>query len=51
MSDINVTPFVDVMMVRLIRIMVTGPLMQQGIDGGPPHTTAQALPLDQELLR
>jgi biopolymer transport protein ExbD len=40
MSEINVTPFVDVMLVLLIIFMVTAPLMQQGIDVDLPQTHA-----------
>jgi biopolymer transport protein TolR len=40
MSDINVTPFVDVMLVLLIIFMVTAPLMIQGVDMNLPRTTA-----------
>jgi biopolymer transport protein TolR len=50
MSEINVTPFVDVMLVLLIIFMVTAPLMQQGIDVDLPQTTTQALRLDKEPL-
>jgi biopolymer transport protein TolR len=50
MSEINVTPFVDVMLVLLIIFMVTAPLMQQGIDVDLPQTTTQPLRLDQEPL-
>ncbi len=50
MSEINVTPFVDVMLVLLIIFMVTAPLMQQGIDVDLPQTTTQALRLDEEPL-
>jgi biopolymer transport protein TolR len=49
-SEINVTPFVDVMLVLLIIFMVTAPLMQQGIDVDLPQTTTQALRLDKEPL-
>lgn len=38
MSEINVTPFVDVMLVLLIIFMVTAPMMQQGIDVDLPQT-------------
>jgi biopolymer transport protein TolR len=50
MSEINVTPFVDVMLVLLIIFMVTAPLMQQGIDVDLPQTTTQALRLEHEPL-
>ena len=43
LSEINVTPFVDVMLVLLIIFMVTAPLMQQGIDVNLPETTTQPL--------
>ena len=49
-SEINVTPFVDVMLVLLIIFMVTAPLMQQGIDVDLPQTTTQVLRLDKEPL-
>ena len=38
LSEINVTPFVDVMLVLLIIFMVTAPLLQQGIDISLPKT-------------
>ena len=50
MSEINVTPFVDVMLVLLIIFMVTAPLMQQGIEVDLPETTTQAISLDSEPL-
>ena len=50
MSEINVTPFVDVMLVLLIIFMVTAPLMQQGIDVDLPQTKTQALRLSEEPL-
>jgi biopolymer transport protein TolR len=40
MSDINVTPFVDVMLVLLIIFMVTAPMMVQGLDVALPQVTA-----------
>lgn len=50
MSDINVTPFVDVMLVLLIIFMVTTPLMVQGVDVNLPTATSQALPSNEEHL-
>jgi biopolymer transport protein TolR len=50
MSDINVTPFVDVMLVLLIIFMVTAPMMIQGVDVALPETTAEALPAQKENL-
>ncbi len=49
-SEINVTPFVDVMLVLLIIFMVTAPLMQQGVDVDLPETTTQPLRLQDEPL-
>jgi len=42
-SDINVTPLVDVMLVLLIIFMVTAPMMTQGIDVDLPETTTKSL--------
>lgn len=50
LSEINVTPFVDVMLVLLIIFMVTAPLMQQGIDVELPKTQSQGLRQDQQPL-
>ena len=49
-SEINVTPFVDVMLVLLIIFMVTAPLMHQGIDVDLPNTTTQQLRMKDEPL-
>ena len=48
MSEINVTPFVDVMLVLLIIFMVAAPLMTVGVPVELPKTAANALPTDQE---
>ena len=48
MSEINVTPFVDVMLVLLIIFMVAAPLMTVGVPVELPDTAAAALPTEQE---
>ena len=50
MSEINVTPFVDVMLVLLIIFMVTAPMMMQGVDVNLPHTTTQPIASEEERL-
>jgi len=50
LSEINVTPFVDVMLVLLIIFMVTAPLMQQGVEVDLPETTTQPIRLRNEPL-
>ena len=50
MSEINVTPFVDVMLVLLIIFMVTAPMLQQGLDVELPETTTQPLRMQDEPL-
>jgi biopolymer transport protein TolR len=50
MSDINVTPFVDVMLVLLIIFMVTAPMMMQGVDVTLPEATAKPLVAQKENL-
>lgn len=50
MSEINVTPFVDVMLVLLIVFMVTAPLLTVGVPVDLPKTKAQALSQDREPL-
>ena len=48
-SEINVTPFVDVMLVLLIIFMVTAPLMTEGVDVDLPQTkSAATLPTDKD---
>lgn len=48
MSDINVTPFVDVMLVLLIIFMVAAPLLTVGVEINLPNTEARALPSEKE---
>jgi biopolymer transport protein TolR len=44
LSEINVTPLVDVMLVLLIVFMVTAPIMQTGVDVDLPDAKAQSIP-------
>lgn len=48
MAEINVTPFVDVMMVLLIIFMVAAPLVTVGVEVELPETAASPLPSEQE---
>ena len=50
MSDINVTPFVDVMLVLLIIFMVTAPMMIEGVNVSLPEATSEPLPAEQDLF-
>jgi biopolymer transport protein TolR len=50
MSDINVTPFVDVMLVLLIIFMVTAPMMTHGVKVETPQTTHQKMDVDEKAL-
>ena len=50
MSEINVTPFVDVMLVLLIIFMVTAPMMMQGVDVNLPQTTAKNIKTKEDPL-
>jgi len=51
MSEINVTPFVDVMLVLLIIFMVTAPLLVTGVPVDLPESRANALEQDQEPVQ
>ena len=48
LSEINITPFVDVMLVLLVIFMVTTPMMQQGIDVDLPETASLGVATSQE---
>lgn len=48
LSEINVTPFVDVMLVLLIIFMVTAPMMQQGLDVELPETASTGVATNDE---
>ena len=48
MAQINVVPYIDVMLVLLIIFMVTAPLLQQGVEVSLPQTTSQPLSQDQK---
>jgi biopolymer transport protein TolR len=50
MSDINVTPMVDVMLVLLIIFMVSAPLLTVGVPLDLPQTKAKSLDQDREPL-
>jgi biopolymer transport protein TolR len=50
LADINVTPFVDVMLVLLVIFMVTAPMMQQGIDVNLPKVASKSLPARENIM-
>ncbi len=47
-AEMNVVPYIDVMLVLLVIFMVTAPLLTQGIDIELPKTAAQSIPSDEE---
>ncbi|MBN2178095.1 MAG: biopolymer transporter ExbD [Deltaproteobacteria bacterium] len=49
-SDINVTPLVDVILVLLIIFMVTAPMLQMGIDVNLPRVKAKSVDVGEEKL-
>jgi biopolymer transport protein TolR len=49
MSQINVVPYIDVMLVLLIIFMVTAPLLKQGVEVKLPNAPSESLPADTEL--
>jgi biopolymer transport protein TolR len=50
LSDINVTPFVDVMLVLLVIFMVTAPMFSQGLPVNLPEASAPALVSEKPLV-
>jgi biopolymer transport protein TolR len=50
LTEINVTPLVDVMLVLLIIFMVTAPLIQQGVEVNLPEARAKAVAADEQKL-
>lgn len=50
MSEINVIPLVDIMLVLLIIFMVTAPMLQQGVDVNLPQAAAKAIKVDSERV-
>jgi len=48
MSDINVVPFIDVMLVLLVIFMITAPLLTQGVKVELPKTAAKAITEEQK---
>jgi biopolymer transport protein TolR len=50
LSEINVTPFVDVMLVLLVIFMVTAPMMQSGIGVNLPQAETQSSPAEEGLI-
>jgi len=50
LTEINVTPLVDVMLVLLIIFMVTAPMLQTGVDVDLPEAKAQTIPDDEGKL-
>ncbi len=50
LAEINVTPFVDVMLVLLIVFMVTAPLIQQGVEVALPETRSAPVKAEEEKL-
>ncbi|MES0326716.1 MAG: protein TolR [Gammaproteobacteria bacterium] len=47
-AEINVVPYIDVMLVLLIIFMITAPLLQQGVEIDLPQASANPLPPDQQ---
>ena len=50
MSDINVTPFVDVMLVLLVIFMITAPLLQYGVEVDLPESSRHSLEVSKDQV-
>jgi biopolymer transport protein TolR len=50
MAEINVVPYIDVMLVLLVIFMITAPLLNQGVNVDLPQARAQVLKADQEPI-
>lgn len=50
LSEINVTPFVDVMLVLLVIFMVTAPLLKQGVDVDLPQSKGKEISSEERLV-
>jgi biopolymer transport protein TolR len=50
LSEINVVPLVDVVLVLLIIFMITAPMLQMGVDVDLPKTTTRAIPSEEERI-
>ena len=49
LSEINVVPYIDVMLVLLVIFMITAPLLTQGIQVNLPQASATSLPADKDM--
>ena len=49
MAEINVVPYIDVMLVLLVIFMITTPLLTQGVNVNLPKTSAKAIPPKQQM--
>ena len=49
MSEINVVPYIDVMLVLLVIFMVTAPMLTQGVKGDLPETTSDPIQQDKDV--
>lgn len=48
-AEINVVPYIDVMLVLLVIFMVTAPMLQQGVEVTPPSAASKALPQTNDV--